>query len=117
MKQAKHWTPSNVVYLTFPNFDFETFLMRLVVAMSRAGLSNCDLAHRTGLSDGTIARILSYRSKNMFVGTVARVAKVLRISVDYLVGNRGATSTREKDNEQEVQHNFVQRRKKMRSVI
>jgi transcriptional regulator with XRE-family HTH domain len=106
---------SNLVHLSFPTFDFSKFLMRVVVAMSQTNLSYCDLAHRTNLSEGTICRIMSRRSKNMYVTTVAKIAEALKISADYLLDLRRARTLREKEVEQEAQYNLrVEKRKRHR---
>jgi len=93
---------SNLVSLNFPEFDFYTFLLRVVVAMSQSGMSHYDLAYHTTLSHSTIARIMSRRSKNMYIGTVARIAKALGVSTDFLIGQREARTKREKGIDEEV---------------
>lgn len=103
---------SNLVHLTFPKFDFNLFLLRVVIAMQQSGLSNYDLAHRTTLSHSTIARITSQRSKNMYVGTVACIAEALGISADYLMDQRNARTKREKEVESEVRDYTKWRRKR-----
>jgi len=102
----KRSTPDNVIYLTFPKFNFELFLMRAVVAMIQADLSYYDIAHRTNLGLSTICRIMSRRSKNMYVGTAAKIAKALGVSADYLLDIRPARTKRECIIEEETQENL-----------
>lgn len=103
MKRA---TRNEVIYLTHPTFNFERFIMRVVVALSRAGLSYYDLAFRTNLGHTTIARIMGQRSKNMMVGTVSKIAQALHISADYLLDVRAARTVREREIENEAQYNL-----------
>ena len=104
---------NNLVHLSFSTFEFERFLMRLVVAMSQSNLSYSDLAYRSNLCTSTICRIMSRRSKNMFAGTVAKLAQALALSSDYLLGTRDARTARERSIEQEAEANwhFEQRRR------
>ena len=111
-KPKKAYAPNNVIHLTFPRFDFELFLMRVIVAMSRTGMTYCDLAHWTNLSEATIARIMSRRSKNMMVGTASQIARALRVSAEYLLDQRPARTKQEKEIEHETQYNLSLRRRK-----
>lgn len=112
----KRSTPNNIIFLTFPTFDFDLFLMRVIVAMSQADVSYADLAHRMNLCESTVCRIMSRRSRNMYVSTVAKIAKALGISPDYLLDIRPAKTKRERGIEQETQYNLrFERRKKWQS--
>ena len=109
----------NVVYLRIPEFEFRQFLMRLVVAMSRLGMSNTELALRAGLTKSTVTRILRRQSKNMYVGTVAKLAMALNLATDFLLGVREARSQREQNIEVEAQENlrFERRRAERVAVV
>lgn len=112
MKRA---TSNNVIYLHHSSFDFELFLMRIVVAMSRTNMTHYDLANAANLSYDTICRIMGQRSKNMFVGTAAKLAQAIRVSTDFLLGNREARTDSEREIAWEVKHNIQQRRNRKRA--
>lgn len=108
----KYATQSNVIYLTHPTFNFELFLMRVVVALSRANMTYYDLAHRANLSETTVCRIMGRRAKNMYVGTLAKISQALHVSSDYLLGVKRAATLREREIEQETQYNLRQQRRR-----
>lgn len=56
-------------------------------ARQRAGLSREALAYRSGLSCAAIAQIECGRRREVRLGTLLTLAKVLGVSIDYLVGN------------------------------
>ncbi len=109
---TKNTVPNNVVYLTLSTFDFNEFLMRLVVAMSRVDMNACELAYRANLSYSTICRVMARKSLDMRVATVSKLAAALQVSTDFLLGNRKPSSKREIEIEAEAQDNLrIQRRR------
>lgn len=62
---------------------------RLRAARNRAGLSREELAVRSGISWSAIAQVESARRTNLRAGTLAALAGVLGVTIDYLVSGQG----------------------------
>jgi transcriptional regulator with XRE-family HTH domain len=59
---------------------------RLLVLRRRAGLTQQDLSRQAGVDVMTISRVESGRKKRMEVESLARLATVLAVTTDYLLG-------------------------------
>ena len=91
------------INLRAADFDFKEFLLRLVIAMSQDEITHKDLAYYAGLDGSTIKRIMDWRTQFPRHETIAKIASSLRISVDFLDGQRRARTQREKEIETEVE--------------
>jgi len=67
-----------------PNDD--TFAIRLLRAKSAEGLSLAQLSRDSGVSHTSISQYVSGEKGNPKMDTLVRLAKSLRVSVDYLCG-------------------------------
>jgi transcriptional regulator with XRE-family HTH domain len=80
-----------------PESSSETlFAARLREVRERLGLSQAQLAERTGLQPSAIAHFEAERRKPSF-DNVRRLAKALLISADYLLGVPTVTAFRDED--------------------
>ena len=59
---------------------------RLLVLRRRSGLTQQDLSRQAGVDVMTISRVESGRKKRMEVESLARLATVLMVTTDYLLG-------------------------------
>lgn len=64
----------------------EIRLDRIEAEMRRANLDGKNLARATGISEAAISKLLSGKSPGMSALNVSRIARALRVSVDYLMG-------------------------------
>ena len=64
---------------------------RLLVLRRRAGLTQQDLSQQAGVDVMTISRVESGRKKRMEVESLARLATVLAVTTDYLLGREPDT--------------------------
>jgi transcriptional regulator with XRE-family HTH domain len=64
----------------------ETINERIVDLRTSRGLKQKELAELVGISPSQISRIETGKSKNITADTIARLAKALNISADYILG-------------------------------
>lgn len=66
--------------------DFQIFAERLKQARECANLTQTQFSEKTGIAQGTISAYEQGKSKNPTVDSLIRMASVLNVSLDWLVG-------------------------------
>ncbi len=73
-------------------YEFEPILARLKEAKQRAGLTNAELAARSGVPIGTVNKILAGNTKEPKLPAFIAIAEALNVSADYLIYGEAAFS-------------------------
>ena len=63
-----------------------TLSERINYAMEKQGMTQADIARRSGLSTAVVAQIVTGRTKNPTFTNVVKIAKALNVSLNYLSG-------------------------------
>lgn len=71
-------------------YEFEPILARLKEAKQRSGLTNTELAARSGVPVGTINKILAGNTKEPKLPAFIAIAEALNVSADYLIYGEAA---------------------------
>jgi len=66
----------------------ETLGERIQNALDVRGMTQADLARKSGLSTGLIAQIVSGRTKDPKFTNVVKIARALDVSLEYLAGRK-----------------------------
>lgn len=64
-----------------------TLAERIQFAMSERGMSQADLARKTGMTTANIAYIVNGKTKDPRFQSILLIAKALDVPLDYLAGN------------------------------
>ena len=64
----------------------DTLGERIQNALDVRGMTQADLARKTGMSTGLIAQIVSGRTKDPHFMNVVKISRALDVSLDYLAG-------------------------------
>lgn len=70
---------------------------RIQYALDKQGISQADLARRSGLSTSVVAQIVTGYTKDPRFMSVLRIAEALGVSLEYLAGRAPYSTTRKDD--------------------
>lgn len=84
-------------------YDFLPILTRIKKAKTKAGFTNEELSARSGISIGTINKILSGDTKEPKLPALIAITAALNVSADYLIhGDKIALSKTDSSNDNEL---------------